>query len=222
MSEARALLEAGERPPFWCLAESQTAGRGRRGRGWESPPGNFSATLVMMPRPGLAPVACIFAVGVALHVAFCDLAPALAGRLRLKWPNDLLLDGGKLAGVLVEAEQGVLLIGIGINLRHAPQAPVYGRPAARLADAGVEIAPQALAERLSPLILHWTDMAAEGGMAELLAAWQVRGPQKGAEIDVSMLEQTLHGRYEGVDAHGRLLLRTEEGVVPISAGDVSP
>src|SRR4051794_28429223 len=104
-AEALARACAGDRGPLWVTAGRQTAGRGRRGNAWSSPPGNLYASLLLTDAapPRHLPELC-FVVALAVRDAVCAAAPALAARLKVKWPNDLLLDGGKIVGILIEAE----------------------------------------------------------------------------------------------------------------------
>ncbi|HVV93404.1 MAG TPA: biotin--[acetyl-CoA-carboxylase] ligase [Hyphomicrobiales bacterium] len=103
---AREHGRAGERGPLWVVAERQTAGHGRRGRAWQSPAGNLAASLLVVTDAAPAEAATLgFAAGLALYGALATLAPALARQIALKWPNDVLADGAKLAGILVEAEK---------------------------------------------------------------------------------------------------------------------
>src|SRR5262249_2746533 len=128
--EAMALARAGEQGPLWVTATRQTAGRGRRGHAWTSQPGNLYASLLVTdaaPSPHL-PELC-FVVALAVRDAICAVAPSLAPVLKLKWPNDLLLDGAKIVGILIEAERvgssTATVIGIGINCAHHPRDTPY-------------------------------------------------------------------------------------------------
>src|SRR5215470_17355290 len=114
--EALARARAGERGPLWITARAQTAGRGRRGRQWVSEPGNLYATLLLVdPAPAERAAELSFVAALATHDAIVACAPALGARLAFKWPNDLLLDGAKVAGILIEAEgTRPLLVAVGI------------------------------------------------------------------------------------------------------------
>src|SRR5438105_12858227 len=152
-AEALARARAGERGPLWITAGRQTAGRGRRGRSFVSEPGNLFASLLLTdPSPADRAAELSFVAALALHDAICQVAPVLAGRLELKWPNDLLCDGAKLAGILVEGESGsgrplAVVIGIGVNCAHHPDGLSY--PATSLAACGVTVTPQRLFAALS-------------------------------------------------------------------------
>ena len=145
-SRALAVARAGDPGGLWVTAGEQSEGRGRRGRGWTTGPGNLAASLLLID-PADPPIAATvsFVAGVALHQAVIDLAgPALAERLRLKWPNDLLLDRLKVAGILVEGERlasGVfaVVIGIGVNcVSHPDEATTHAAGDFRAAGMPVE------------------------------------------------------------------------------------
>ena len=138
-AEALARARAGERGPLWVTAARQTAGRGRRGNVWTSEPGNLYASLLLTDPapPAHLPELC-FVVALGVLDAVGEAAPALRDRLKLKWPNDLLLDGAKFAGILIEAETigGVtaVAVGIGVNCAHHPRAwPIRRRACRRMA-----------------------------------------------------------------------------------------
>ena len=118
-AEALAYARSGERGPLWITARAQSAGRGRRGRAWFSEPGNLYATLLLTdPAPPGRAAELSFVAALAVYDAIARLAPALTPRLALKWPNDVLCEGRKLAGILIEAEGTaplVMAIGIGVN-----------------------------------------------------------------------------------------------------------
>ncbi len=137
-AEALALASAGERGPLWITAQSQSAGRGRRGNDWVSPPGNLYATLLLSrPSPPAAAPQLSFVAALALHDAVADCAPQLGPSLHVKWPNDLLLGPAKLAGILIEGESEPIFavaIGIGVNCASHPSGTAF--PATDLAAAG--------------------------------------------------------------------------------------
>ena len=228
MDEARRRLQ--ETPaPFWLLARRQTAARGRRGRAWMHPEGNFSATLVLAPPEPAAVVALrSYVAALALHDAVSDLlGPGAA--LSLKWPNDLLLNGGKLAGILLEANgQGRrtdrLLIGIGVNLRVCPPANALEATAIRAVslaeETGLAVTPETLLDHLAPAYARWERRFAEEGFAPVRKAWLSRAARLGAEITARTGAQETRGVFETVDLEGQLVLKTREGRVAIAAADV--
>jgi BirA family transcriptional regulator, biotin operon repressor / biotin---[acetyl-CoA-carboxylase] ligase len=225
--EALALARAGEAGPLWVTAARQTAGRGRRGNAWASEPGNLYASLLLTDAapPAQLPQLC-FVVALALRDAVAAVAPALAAKLTLKWPNDLLLDGAKLSGILIEAESigGVTatVIGIGVNCAHHPAKTGY--PATDLATQGAPVAPEALFRALSgAMITRLADWDRGAGFAAVRAAWLRHAGGIGAEIVVRLPRRELAGTFESLDAAGCLMLRRADGQLEaITAGEVFP
>jgi BirA family biotin operon repressor/biotin-[acetyl-CoA-carboxylase] ligase len=223
MDEARSLFAFGDAGPLWITATSQTSGRGRHGRQWQSPAGNFAATLLLpAPLPQREQPQLGFLAGVALHEAVASLAPGLTD-LALKWPNDLLLARAKLAGLLVEGLGGgrALAIGFGVNLAVAPPGLPYAATA--LAAHGHTVTPTML---LAALSHHFADrlssLAAPAGLAAIRRAWQERALPPGTLLAVSLPSGRQQGRFAGIDEHGRLLLNTAAGRLAVDAGDVFP
>ncbi len=222
--EALRRARAGETGPLWITARTQTAGRGRRGRGWVSEPGNLFATLLLTdPAPPGRAAQLSFVAALAVHEAIASLAPALAPRLTLKWPNDVLCGGAKVAGILIEAEGVrplIVAVGIGVNCRHHPAGTDH--PATDLAAAGAALAPEALFEALSGTMARrmaeW-----QGGFTAIRAAWLDRAGPLGGELKVRLGARELVGRFEGLDEAGRLALRLADGRrETIAAGEVFP
>lgn len=218
--------EAGGRGPLWITARTQTAGRGRRGRAWISEPGNLYASLLLANPAPLAQVAqCSFVAALAVHDAVGDVAPALAARLSLKWPNDVLCEGRKLSGILVEGqgrEPLMVAIGIGINCRHHPDEAAY--PATDLGVLGAPVAPAelfaALSWRMAQRLVLW---ASGAGFADIRAAWLARGPAPGAGLRVRLAAGEVTGAFETIDPEGNLVLSEAGGMRrTIIAGDVFP
>jgi BirA family biotin operon repressor/biotin-[acetyl-CoA-carboxylase] ligase len=223
-SEALARARAGETGPLWITARTQTAGRGRRGRTWVSAPGNLYASLLLTdPAPPERAAQLSFVAALAVHDAIAACAPALVERLAFKWPNDVLLDGSKLAGILIEAEGTrplMVAVGIGVNCRHHPAATEF--PATDLAAAGAGVAVEELFRALSIAMvdrLHqW-----EQGFAGVRAAWLARASGLGGELTARLGTRMLTGRFEALDEAGRLLLRLPDGALEaIAAGEVFP
>jgi BirA family biotin operon repressor/biotin-[acetyl-CoA-carboxylase] ligase len=223
-TEALALARAGEAGPVWVTAARQTAGRGRRGRNWVSEPGNLYASLLLtdLAQAERAPELS-FVASLALHDAVVALAPQLGSRLSLKWPNDVLLDGAKLAGILLEAERMpgrplAVVIGIGVNCAHHPDTTGY--PATDLAAQGLTVTPELLLARLAVAFAAWLGEW-EAGFAPIRAAWLAHAMGLGSEIRVQLPERELTGRFESLDPNGRLLLRLPSGETElVLAGDV--
>ena len=151
-AEALSRARVGARGPLWIAAAQQTAGRGRRGNVWTSEAGNLYASLLLSDAaPAVHLPELCFVVALAARDAVAAAGPAIASELKLKWPNDLLLDGRKLAGLLIEAEsiggRTATVAGIGVNCAHHPRDTDY--PATDLAAHGVSVAPDELFRELS-------------------------------------------------------------------------
>lgn len=222
-AEALDRARAGERGPLWITAAEQTAGRGRSGRRWLSPPGNLYATLLLSEpsAPAQAPQLA-FVAALALHDAVGRCAPALGSGLTLKWPNDLLLAGGKLAGILIESDNVPgfhVAIGIGVNCITHPEDASY--PATDLSAAGASVAPEALFAALADAMRHRLAQWARGeGFAAIRADWLARAAGLGQEISVRLSDREFSGRFDGLDELGRLLLTQAGSRTVVTAGDV--
>jgi BirA family transcriptional regulator, biotin operon repressor / biotin---[acetyl-CoA-carboxylase] ligase len=226
-AEALNLARGGERGPLWIVAREQTAGRGRRGNAWVSPPGNLYATLLLTdPAPTECAPQLSFVAVLALHDAIGACAPGLGKALALKWPNDLLCGGAKVAGILIEGEGAgdalAVAIGIGVNCTsHPPQTPyratdLQGEGAPVDAAALFEALTASLAQRLAA----WRRGA---GFSDIRADWIARAAGMGGDMRARLPDREIVGRGEGLDAHGRLLLRLADGSLQvIAAGDVFP
>lgn len=220
-AEAARRAGAGERGPLWIGATEQTAGRGRGTRAWSTPPGNLAATLLMPTPPGgPGRVATLsFVAGLAVVGMLEETAGLHA---RLKWPNDALVAGRKIAGVLVEAQgNGTVVIGMGVNLLHVP-APAGGLPVTSVQEeAGIVLEPEAA---MDALVRHWQPWQArwDAGFAAVRAAWMARAAFLGETIDARLPGKTLRGRFAGIDRDGALRLQQEAGVRRIAAADVFP
>ncbi|MGL6210083.1 MAG: biotin--[acetyl-CoA-carboxylase] ligase [Paracoccaceae bacterium] len=214
--------------PAWILAGTQTAGRGRRAREWSSPPGNFHATLIFQPKGSAAEVALnSFAASLALRdalVALTDLPQAFS----LKWPNDVLLNGGKLAGILLESSSagaGVthLCIGIGVNLIAAPDpsmlAPDALSPVTLLTETGLRIPPETLLDHLAPAFAARAAQLATG-FAQTREDWLSHAARLGEPIRARTARETHYGTFQTIDATGALILNTPQGPLAIPAADV--
>jgi BirA family biotin operon repressor/biotin-[acetyl-CoA-carboxylase] ligase len=208
---------------LWITAATQSAGRGRRGSAWVSTPGNLFATL-LLTEPSAAHVASqlSFVTALALHDAVAECAPQLGPLLKVKWPNDLLLGGAKLAGILIEAESDpvfAVAIGIGVNCAAHPGDTPY--PATDLAAGGALVAPAQLLGVLSlAFVRRLAQWQCGQGFADVRADWLKRAAGLGQDIRVRLPERELSGRFQGLDEMGRLLLRAEGGVTPVTAGEV--
>jgi BirA family biotin operon repressor/biotin-[acetyl-CoA-carboxylase] ligase len=221
-----ALVAAAHGDPgrHWFVAAAQSAGRGRNGRPWTSRPGNLFATLLLVdPCPAADLPKLGFVAGVAAHRAVSELAPQLAG-LRLKWPNDLQVDGAKLAGILLEGRvladgHQAVAIGIGLNCRHHPDDVPYA--ATNLALLGMTGGPEAVFPALADALAASLAEFAEGrGFTAVRDAWIAAAHGIGSTITVRQGARAREGRFGGIDAHGRLLFDEAAGRSIIDAADV--
>lgn len=215
--------------PAWFLGLEQTAGRGRRARAWASPRGNFHATLLMFPTESPDQVALrSFAAALALRDALVQLTD-IPQAFSLKWPNDVLLNGAKLAGILLEATtsgKGVqaLAIGIGVNLIAHPDSAVMedgALPAVSLlSETGLRITPEAFLAALAPAYARWEAMFAAQGFSPLRAAWLAHAAKLGEPIRARTGKDTHHGVFDTIDSYGNLILLTAAGRLEIPAAEV--
>jgi BirA family biotin operon repressor/biotin-[acetyl-CoA-carboxylase] ligase len=230
--EAKRLVAEGERGPLWIVAGRQSRGRGRLGRRWISTPGNLHASLIVSGgfAPRLAPPLG-FVAGVALIEAVRQ-ASGLKDRLAMKWPNDLLLDGGKLAGVLLEGvpvatgdsrspSECVVIIGIGVNCASAPQDLPYAARALSDIGAGAPTAAQLFAPLTDAFVAALDLWAGGEGFAAIREKWLGAAAGLGQPVHVVLApEEELRGRFQTIDARGRMVVATAEGERVVDAGDV--
>lgn len=216
--------------PEWILGLTQTAGRGRRGRDWVSDRGNFAATLVVRPTEAPDVMALrSFVASLALFDAFVDVS----GRpqaFSLKWPNDVLLNGAKVAGILLESAGmagGVvshLSIGIGVNLAQVPDAAKLEEgamaPVSLASDLGVSVDPETFLDHLAPAYARWETQFVTYGFEPIRTAWLQRAARLGEVITARTMRETYVGTFETVDNAGNLVLKTAQGSVAIPAADI--
>jgi len=235
-----AAAQSGVAEGVWLRAERQTAGRGRQGRTWVSPVGNLYASTLVRLRPTDPPAPTLaLVVAVAVEEAVRTHleagtppsgSPARNGSggsewdrvagLTLKWPNDLLFAGGKLAGILLERAGELVVAGVGINLRHRPELP--DRATACLADCGVTVEASDLAGTLADAFARWLALWRGEGVAPVRARWLERAHPAGTALTVRLPDATeVAGLFDGLDAGGALILRLAAGERRvIHAGDV--
>lgn len=222
-SEAARRGAAGEIGPLWIMAECQTAGRGRLGRVWQGDPANLAATLLLTTQKPLAEAAQIAFVAA---LAAADLAAAYTppGAVTLKWPNDVLVEGAKACGVLIETGTGPnggnwIAVGVGANLASAPQSTPY--PAVSLAAFGDPPSPLAALAVLDQAFGYWLTVWDSEGFAPIRDGWTARAHGLGVRAMVQLGERVVSGLNDGLDDDGALILRGEHGTVTrITAGDV--
>jgi BirA family biotin operon repressor/biotin-[acetyl-CoA-carboxylase] ligase len=222
-AEALALARAGECGPLWITATNQSAGRGRRGSRWESPPGNLHATLLLSePSPPTQAPQLSFVAALALHDAVAACAPQLGPLLKVKWPNDLLVERAKVAGILIEGESEpvfAVAIGFGVNCGAHPNDTTY--PATDLAAMGALVVPDVLFAALSAAMETRLAQWRRGqGFAAIRTNWLKRAAGLGEALQVRLPGRELSGRFEGLDENGQLLLAQNSGVTKITAGEV--
>jgi BirA family biotin operon repressor/biotin-[acetyl-CoA-carboxylase] ligase len=218
--EARRLAEADAPEGTWVVADEQTGGRGRRGRAWASPPGNlYSSLLLRPPGPMTALTALSFVAAVAVGEALLTLQSTLP--VAYKWPNDVLVGGRKICGILLESggAPAWVVVGIGLNVAHHPDD--LERPATSLAAAGlpisVDAAMAALGRTLENTYLRWREL----GFEPVRQAWLARAVGVGAPIVVRLPDREIAGRFAALDNDGALLLDLADGRrLRIDAGDV--
>lgn len=216
-----ARAEAGEPAGLAILAHVQTKGRGSRSRNWNSPNGNLFLSALLRPggkigQAGIWPLIASLAVADALSSVLPN-----PSRLTLKWPNDVLLGGNKICGILLDLAadpDGTLrwvVIGTGINLAIAPVLP--DRQAACLRDEGIEPpTPEIFAQSLLTAIGHWHDQPP----IQIHASWLARAHPIGTHLNVRYAGNDLHGAFAGLTPEGYLLLHTTSGIRAISSGEV--
>jgi BirA family biotin operon repressor/biotin-[acetyl-CoA-carboxylase] ligase len=223
-TEAANAARAGDVGDVWFCALEQTAGRGRRGRPWQTIHGNLAASLLIIPETDPALAATLgFVAGVALHNALTSLAPA-AG-IALKWPNDVLANGAKLSGMLLEAHQRpnaslAVVLGIGVNVVAAPDGLPY--PATSLSDLGATTDAATVFGALSDAWVKAYETWDRGrGIEPILAQWRGAAAGLGGEVAVNRDGDVVRGIFETIDEAGRLIVRANDNSrIAITAGDV--
>lgn len=202
------------------MARQQTAARGRRGRAWDMPQGNFAATLLL--RPEGAPLQAALRSFVAA-LALADALAAVtagAGTITLKWPNDVLLNGGKVAGILLESAGDThglrhLAIGIGVNLVAAPDIgalePGATPPVSVFGETGVTVAPEALLTALAAAYAQGEAQFTTYGFQPVRAAWLARAARVGERISARTMNETISGTFVTLGPDGALVLHDPGG-----------
>ena len=248
-AEARRLADDGERGPLWLWADEQTGGRGRMGRYWVSEPGNLYATfLISIAADPTAATQVSFVAALAVHDMVSVLRPDLSPRI--KWPNDVLIDGAKCCGVLAEvvgASPTRVAIGCGVNVAHAPEGTPYpvthlsspppcgeglgvgvaqgstrGPPPQPLPTRGRGLTVESVFEQLSLNLSNRLKLWDEGrGFPAIRQAWGERALGLGGEVTARQGAQQIHGIFTGLAADGALILTTANGTVThIHSGEV--
>lgn len=227
-AEARRRAESGEAGPLWITAGRQTAGRGRRGRDWSTEAGNLAATLLTAVRKPAGEAAQTAFVAALAAADLCE-AYVPAALVRIKWPNDVLIAGAKVAGILIESGTLAdgrlwLAVGCGVNLASAPVDTPY--PATSLAAhlrGGVNDPPPPVEAMgaFAAAFGRWMAIWEEGGFEPIARAWTARAGGLGGTCVARLGAETVEGIAEGLDGDGALRLRLRTGEVRrITAGDV--
>lgn len=222
---AKRLARNGAAHGLTVWARAQYAGRGRQGREWISPPGNLYMSVVLRPRipaARLGELSFVAAVAVAEAIALSVAEPALVS---LKWPNDILIDGAKAAGILLESEiasGGVdwVVCGVGVNLVSAPDGLPYRAMA--LADFGPPLDSETMLGTLLRCLSTSLGVWEEGGFEPIRECWRRLGHRPGDRLTIRQGDELLDGRFIDLDTDGGMVVETATGRVTIAAGDVFP
>ena len=232
-AEALARARGGERGPVWFVTTEQTAGRGRRNRPWIAPRGNLASSVLEVMDIAPAKAATLgFVAGLALEAALRTIASetelAMPGSdnkgFALKWPNDVMAGGRKLAGILLEAEaidsRLAVVVGIGTNVVAAPTGTPL--PAVSLKALGIETSAEALFAALSDGWTEFRSIWGDGsGFGEIRRLWLQRAASLGEKVAIKSGGAAIEGTFETIDEQGCMMVRTPAGkLVPITAGEV--
>lgn len=238
-TEAARAATSGDAGDVWFCALQQTEGRGRRGRAWQTDHGNLAASLLVVPDCDPSVSATLgFVAGVAMNRALTLLLPDAVvrqgidgadgqngSRIALKWPNDVLADGAKLSGILLEAQKRpdgglAVVIGMGVNVVAAPEGLPY--PATSLRALGYDISAETVFAALSDAWVDTIEVWNSGrGIADILSLWREAAAGIGAEVAVQREGEVVRGVFETIDEAGRLIVRANDNRrIAITAGDV--
>lgn len=238
-TEAARAAQLGDAGDVWFCALKQTEGRGRRGRVWETASGNLAASLLVVPECDPAISATLgFVAGVAMNRALRQVVPGAVvkqgidgadgqggARIALKWPNDVLADGAKLSGILLEAQKRpdggmAIVIGMGVNIVAAPEGLPY--PATSLRALGYDISAETVFAALSDAWVDTVEIWNSGrGIPDVLSLWREAAAGIGAEVAVQRDGEVVRGVFETIDEAGRLIVRANDNRrIAITAGDV--
>ena len=200
-------------------ADEQTAGRGRLSRHWQSPPGNLYLSIVL--RPDVA-VTRYGEIGFVAALAVADtIETMLPNQLRttLKWPNDVLLRGGKISGILLETDDGILILGIGVNVLHAPADVAY--KVSTIVGSGGLATVDGTRKQLLTALATWWEIWERDGFAPIRAAWRARAHPPGTVLRLAGGDGSIEGRFADLAPDGALIVDTDVGRQRFVAGDVA-
>lgn len=214
--EARRLAKAGEKSDLWVVARIQSAGRGRRGRRWISEPGNFFGSLLLRPQSNNKEFANLsFVAAVALYETFAEISTGQA-MIECDWPNDVLVDGTKVAGILLESSfsgnsgPDWVVIGIGVNLIGGPELERHAF--ASLAEVGLRpVTPYAFLEKLAVAMQNWLEIWRQNGFEPIRTAWLARAAGLGERIVVRYGNEVARGIFADLSESGALILALPDG-----------
>ena len=212
--------------PTWIMAKIQTAARGRRGRPWIVPPGNLNATLIF--RPEATPLEAAKRSFLAANALFQALAIYVPSeKLALKWPNDVLLNGGKVAGILLESsgaggQVDWLSIGIGVNLAHVPQGVTNAAfaPVSVKSAGGDTVTPEDFLTKLASAFAAQEEKLKTHGFDRIREDWLKHAARLGEQISATIGQETISGTFDTIDQGGNLVLITAKGPRAIAAAEV--
>ena len=216
--DVKQAAEWGEAEGLVIQALSQTAGRGRHGRLWQSPAGNLYCSALLRP-PRLEAVAGFYSFAAALALAdtVAHFAPQAA--VSLKWPNDVLANGNKISGILLERAGDALVIGMGLNVAQQPEESAY--PATSLLALGTEVELKETLNRLLERLAYWDVLLRRDGFDPIRAAWLARAVT--GALTVKLPAGAISGDFAGLTDPGHLRLRLADGTErSIATGDVFP
>ena len=224
-TECLARARAGDEGNLWITAVRQTGGRGRRGRTWVSDPGNLYASLLLINASPISEISSLpLAVSLAVHSAIRSVLPN-PETVKVKWPNDVLINGKKTSGILLEAEtlpegRHALVIGCGINIQSRPDNPLY--PSTCLAVEGASVSSEELFARLYSAMADILAIWDRGrGIGEITSMWRNVAIGIGEKVTVNFADHSISGIFSGIDDKGYLLLDTGNGPAQaVAAGDV--
>lgn len=218
--DVASLAREGAPEGIWLRAGRQSGGRGRQGREWHSPPGNLYASTIVRLRPGDPPAPTLALVAaVALHEVACTFA-VVGVSIEIKWPNDLLVAGAKLSGILLERIGDAIVVGFGVNLADHPDET--DRPAINMGMLGGAPDPDRFLEALAASFARWVERWREEGLEPVRRRWLAAAHPPGTALSTHTASGAwVEGLFDGLDESGALRLRLPDGTAQtIHAGDV--
>lgn len=219
--QARTLINDGVYAPFWVLTHSQTKGRGRLSRNWHSPRGNLYCSCVVNYGRELPSPLVSFIAAIALFDSIKEFAPN--ANAKLKWPNDILIDGAKISGILLETHsynrENYLIIGLGLNIINAPQLP--NRQTCSLSQfTHNPPKPREFLDVLIPKFEALFKDFSQNGFEKLRLIWIENAIGIGENITIDQNDRKLNGVFKTIGENGELILETSHGCIFINSGDV--